>query len=95
MRRLIWSGPARRDVFAIADYYGRIDPDLTRHILTLIEDAPSPLLDHPALGMMTSRHGTRKWPAHGTPYLLFYGASDTLVEIKRVRHMAENWQAAP
>lgn len=93
MRTLIWSGPARRDLFAIADHYRPIDPDLPRQMLRLIQTAPVILLDHPDIGAPTDRRGVRKWPVKGSPYLLFYSADRARVEIKRVRHAAEDWRS--
>ena len=92
MRQLIWSGPARRDLFSIAEHYEAIDPDLPAVMLRAIQKAPLILLTHPEIGAPMERRGLRKWPVKGTPFLLFYAATRERVEIKRVRHAAEDWR---
>jgi len=37
--RVLWSRPARDDVFAIADYYDAIDPDLAEAMVDRIDGA--------------------------------------------------------
>lgn len=88
---LIWSRPARRDIFAIAEHYGLIDPDLPLHLLTRIQEAPLVLLEYPHLGSLTRRRGIRKWSVRGTPFILLYAAGPARVEIRRVIHSAMNW----
>jgi plasmid stabilization system protein ParE len=92
LRPLIWSGPARRDLFAIAEHYRPIHPDLPAEMLRLIQSAPLILLDYPDIGAPTDRRSLRKWLVKGTPYLLFYSANRDRVEIKRVRHGAQDWR---
>jgi predicted transcriptional regulator len=92
--QLIWSGPARRDLLAIVEYYSVIDPDLPNQLLDRVRNAPLMLLDHPEIGAPTVLRSVRKWPVAGTPFLLFYSAGRERVEIKRVRHAATNWRDA-
>ena len=92
MRRLIWSGPARRDLFAIAAEYGAIDPDLELAMLDRIERAPLALLDYPAMGSPTLEPDLRKWPIRHTPFLLLYSATPKEIEIRRVVHASSNWR---
>jgi plasmid stabilization system protein ParE len=91
LRQLIWSSPAYRDLLAIADYYEPIDPSLPGILLSRIEKAPLILLDRPEIGAPTGMRLVRKWPVASTPFILFYSANRERVEIKRVRHAAENW----
>jgi plasmid stabilization system protein ParE len=58
----------------------------------LIQTAPLILLDYPDVGAPTDRRSLRKWPVKGTPFLLFYSAGRDRVEIKRVRHAAQDWR---
>jgi toxin ParE1/3/4 len=92
LRQLIWSGPARRDLLAIAEHYRPIDPDLSGKLLRRVQHAPPILLDHPDIGAPTDRPSLRKWRVKGTPFLLFYSSGRERVEIKRVRHAAEDWR---
>lgn len=92
MRRLIWSGPAHRDLYQLAADYGKIDPDLPTLLLERIEEAPLPLLDFPALGSLIGRKGIRKWPIRKTPFVLFYAIRSEVVEIRRVIAVASDWK---
>lgn len=91
MRQLIWSGAAYQDLLAIVEYYHPIDPGLPGLLLSRIQEAPLILLDHPEIGAPTSVRSVRKWRVGNTPFILFYSAGRERVEIKRVRHAAENW----
>jgi toxin ParE1/3/4 len=77
---------------AIAEHYRPIDPDLASMILRRLQTAPLILTDHPDIGAPTGLRSIRKWRVRHTPFILFYSADRARVEIKRVRHAAENWQ---
>lgn len=93
MRRLIWSGPARRDLYDIAAEYGAIDPDLELAMLDQVEHAPLALLSYPEMGSPTLERGLRKWPIRHTPFLLLYSVAPREIEIRRVVHGRSNWRA--
>ena len=93
MRRLIWSRPARRDLYDIANGYREIDPDLPLILLERIEHAPLVLLDYPEIGSPTHQRGLRKWPVRQTPFVLLYASTRSEVEIRRVVHASSDWQA--
>ncbi len=92
MRRLSWSGPARRDLIAIAEHYGDIVPGLDDEMLARILDGPRLLLDHPNLGQSVGAFDLRKWTVRRTPFILIYRVTETVVEIARVHHAAEDWR---
>ena len=92
MKRLIWSHPARRDLFAIAAYYGRLDPNLPDQFLERIEEAPLVLLDFPGLGSLTRRSGVRRWRVPKTPFLLLYAEGSYGVQVRRVLHDRSDWR---
>lgn len=92
MRHLVWSNPARRDLFDIAAYYGRIAPGLALDLLDRVESAPLVLCDFPDIGAPTVQPGVRKWRVPKTPFILFYHASTERVAIRRVRHGATDWE---
>ena len=93
--RVIWSRPATAELFDIADYYDRIDPDLALDIMTRVQGASAPLLDNPRIGAALDEvSGVRKWRITGTPFLLFYAINGDVIEVRRVRHSASNWRDA-
>ncbi|WP_066658480.1 MULTISPECIES: type II toxin-antitoxin system RelE/ParE family toxin [unclassified Sphingomonas] len=86
MRQLIWSFPARRDLYRIAAAYSEMDPTLPLEILMRIEQTPYALLDYPDIGSPTPRKGIRKWYVRKTPLMLFYASTRARLEIRRVVH---------
>jgi toxin ParE1/3/4 len=93
LRRLIWSSPARRDLYRIAAEASSFDPDLPLELLERVEHAPLALLEFPDMGSPTRRRGIRKWHVGRTPFLLFYANSATEVEIRRVVHARSDWDS--
>jgi plasmid stabilization system protein ParE len=91
---LLWGRSARQDLDRIADFYRDIDPDLPMRLMERIERAPLVLLDHPHLGERVYAN-VRRWRARGTPFLLFYALVGDDVQIRRVRHEAEDWRPRP
>ena len=91
MRQLIWSFPARRDLYRIAAEYGEMDPALPLEMLMRIEQAPLALMDYPDIGSPTPRRGIRKWHVRRTPFLLFYASTTKRLEIRRVGHERSDW----
>ena len=91
MRQLIWSYPARRDLYRIAAEIREIDPELPLEILMRIEQTPLALLDYPDIGSSTPRRGIRKWHVRKTPFLLFYASTANRLEIRRVVHERSDW----
>ncbi|MEO6217190.1 MAG: type II toxin-antitoxin system RelE/ParE family toxin [Sphingomonas sp.] len=91
--RILWSRPARDDVFAIADYYDAIDPDLAEAILDRIDSAAAALLANPNIGRPLANLDARKWSVRHTPFLLLYVVRGSDKEIRRVRHGAADWLA--
>jgi plasmid stabilization system protein ParE len=93
LMRVIWSRPAAADLFEIADYYDRIDPDLATEIINRVETAPGPLIDNPRIGpALDEEPGVRKWRVPGSPFLLLYAIRGETIEIRRVRHAASDWR---
>lgn len=92
--RVIWSRPARDDVFGIADYYDAVDPSLAETILDRIDQAAVALLANPGIGTAITELGVRKWNVRHTPFLLLYVVRGQEIEIRRVRHGAAEWREA-
>jgi toxin ParE1/3/4 len=91
LKRLIWAGPARRDLFRIAAEAGEQDPDLPLILLERVEKAPLTLLDYPGMGTPLGTTRLRKWPVRKTPFILIYAERNDRVEIRRVLHAASDW----
>jgi toxin ParE1/3/4 len=91
---VIWSRPAAADLFEIADYYDTIDPDLARDMMDRVADAAMPLIDHPRIGpVLDEQPEVRKWRIPRTPFLLFYAIAGDRIEVRRVRHVREDWRS--
>lgn len=91
MKQLIWSSPARSDLFRVAAEAGERDPDLPLIFLERVEKAPLALLDFPGMGAPLGSTGLRKWPVRKTPFILIYAQREDRVEIRRVLHIASDW----
>jgi len=89
--RVLWSRPARDDVFAIADYYDAIDPDLAEAMVDRIDGAASVLMANPNIGRPIANLDVRKSSVRRTPFLLLYVVRGNDIEIRRVRHGAADW----
>jgi plasmid stabilization system protein ParE len=93
---LIWSYPARHDLFEIAAYYGRVAPAVSLDLLERIETSPLALLEFPQMGSPTRRRGIRKWRVPRAPFVLLYASNAEYVEVRRVLHDAMDWdRSAP
>ncbi len=89
MNQLIWSRPARQDLYRIAFDEMLWDVEV---LVERIEKAPLLLTEFPELGEMIGSTGRRKWRVKGTPFLLIYKSRKGTVEISRVVHAASDWQ---
>lgn len=93
--KLIWSGPALRDIDEIMAKYQRISPVLADEIMARIDAAPEPLLDFPEMAPTFGPRKARKWPIHDTPYYLVYKVNRGQIEITRIEHERGNWRSDP
>ncbi|MFD1033894.1 type II toxin-antitoxin system RelE/ParE family toxin [Sphingomonas hankookensis] len=93
MIALNWSGPARADLEAIDDTLSIIDLALADRMIDRIEGAGSFLREHPMAGSTILSGAVRKWRVRGTPYLLLYRPLADRIEILRIRHDREDWDA--
>lgn len=91
MTRLIWSGPALRDLEGIEDYWMLNNPGRASQILEKITAAARFLTTVPGAGARNDALGVREWSVRSTRYLLLYVHEDDAVIVARVRHSAENW----
>lgn len=91
MRRLLWGRSARLDIDRIIDFYAQIDPALPNTLVDRIAGAPLILLDTPNIGTPIGG-GLRKWPVRQRPFVLLYAVSSSDIQVRRVRHVAEDWR---
>ena len=92
LMRIIWSRPARNDLFEIAEHYRDVAPHFVNEVADRVEAAAIPLLANPHIGPAIGESGVRKWTIRGTPFLLIYAVRGRELEIRRVRHGASNWR---
>jgi plasmid stabilization system protein ParE len=92
-RRLIWSGPARGDVDAIAIYFREIDRDVGRRIVTAIRERAKLLTRHPFAGEPLDEV-RRKLSVDRFPYVIVYRIGSDAVSIIRIHHAAQDWRPA-
>ncbi len=92
MKRIIWSGPARRDLDQVALYYEPIDPDYADRLTTTAVEAGRWLAGHPSAGTLIAASDIRKWRVARTPYVLLYRASPETLRVLRLIHTAQDWK---
>lgn len=93
MKRIIWSGDARRELEQLNDWYAQFSVDLPLTLTLRIEAALIKLLDFPLLGASLPDSTRRKWVVRGTPYLVLYRPTPDGIRILSVRHVRSNWTA--
>lgn len=86
-----WSGPARRDLIAIADYIATDDPVAALDVLDRIDSIVGRLADHPRSGRPGRIAETRELVIPETPYIVAYRVRDERVQILRILHAARKW----
>ncbi len=86
-----WSGPARRDLIAIAGYLAANNPEAALAVIDRIDDAIANLADHPRMGRPGRVASTRELVVPGLPYIVSYRLREHRVQILRVLHAARNW----
>lgn len=89
--RIVWSAPARRDVYRIADTYADDDPGFVLGLVDQIEASVAILITLPKLALAMRGSKARKWPVSGTPLRVFYFVKRNGIAVKRVGHVREDW----
>ena len=93
MKRVRWAPAAMRDLQAIQEYFAGDEEDVAQRLIERIVLATDWLLDWPRVGQEISKSGRRKWKPRRTPYVLVYRVVGDDIEVSRVRHEREDWQA--
>lgn len=89
-----WTPQAQLDFANIDDFYADVAPEYAARVGRDALKGALYLASYPAIGVFISDDLTvRKWRVGKTAFLLFYRVNETRLQILRVRHMAENWQA--
>jgi plasmid stabilization system protein ParE len=92
-RRLIWSGPALRDVDGIRLFFRDVDRDAGRRIIRSIRDRTKLLVRHPYAGEPLD-DTRRKLSIDRFPYVVIYRVSADAIFIVRIHHAAQDWRPA-
>lgn len=95
MTTLVWTGPARRDVFAINDWLTQnASAEIAASQLAAIAGRARILLNFPLSGP-SYQDTRRKLSVRGTPYNLIYRVRPDGVQILRIVPNRAHWQDAP
>ena len=86
-----WTGAARRDLAAVAEYLQERSPQGARRMIGRIHEAARLLGEQPRAGKGGREDGTRELVVSGTPYLLVYEFGGHAVEVLRLLHDAQQW----
>ncbi len=90
MHDLVWKKQARADLLAIVAYIAQDNPDAAEKLADEIEAKTDKLRTHPNLFRVGRKRGTREMVAHEN-YLVIYRVTSGVVEILRVKHVAQKW----
>jgi len=90
---IVWLPTARANRTDAIDYIARENPSAALDQLDEIEKQSDMLADHPEIGRVGRRRGTRELVVNRTPFILVYRVRSRLkrVEILRLLHGAQNW----
>ena len=88
-----WTDPAIADLRDIDDYWSAYDTASAERVAALIEAASGFLATMPRAGPALRRSDARKWLVGATPYLLIYRVLEDGIQILRVHHGRQDWDA--
>lgn len=88
--RLVWRPLAIEDRAQIMDHIAADNPLAALELDERIEEKASRLLEHPTLYRLGRKRGTREMVVHPN-YLVIYRVQGEVVEILRVKHVAQQW----
>lgn len=93
MRRVIWSGPARRDLRSVERWLAENrSPDYELRVLQAIHNRCIFLAKTPK-GAPALKDEKRKLIVLGTPYILIYRIVEDGLEILRLFHERQDWHS--
>ena len=88
--KLVCAAPAQADLHALADYYRRIDVELSHRVRLRIERTPARLTRFPQMGTPLGSSAIRKLRVQQTPFVLYYQIEPTRIVVLRVIHAARD-----
>jgi addiction module RelE/StbE family toxin len=88
--RLEWKELARDDLNQIIEHIADDNPDAAATLADDIEAKAARLPEHPELYRAGRKKGTREMVVHPN-YIVIYRVQETVVEILRVKHAAQQW----
>jgi toxin ParE1/3/4 len=87
-----WSAPAADDLERICAWVGRDNPEAAKRIAKTIYQGCGQLKDFPYVGRPSRRlTGRRELAFPPLPYVAVYQVKESLVEISRIFHGAQDW----
>jgi toxin ParE1/3/4 len=93
-RRLIWAPAAQRDLRGIWHYFSQVaSPEIADRLLREIDRAARRLEQFPLSGRRRDGIAPHLRSVLVHPYVVFYRATETAVEIARVLHQRRNLAA--
>jgi toxin ParE1/3/4 len=93
--KLRYTPRALAELDEVLAYIAKRSPQGARNVRARINDIINLLLQHPGIGQLTSKGRLRRIGASPNPYLIFYRATETELEIHGVRHSARNPSSMP
>jgi toxin ParE1/3/4 len=91
--KIVWLPRARANRTDAIDYIAKENPRAALNQLEEIEQQSEVLADHPEIGRIGRRRGTRELVINRTPFILIYRVrpSTKRIEILRLLHGAQKW----
>jgi addiction module RelE/StbE family toxin len=88
--RLRWTAPAAQDLYRIAKYIRRDNPNAAREVSRTIYDGCESLVNSPHRGRQGKQAGTRELVFVPLPYIAVYRVTEDVVEILHIWHGAQD-----
>lgn len=89
---LRWSVPASDDLERICAWIERDNPEAAKRVAKIIYEGCGQLRQFPNLGSASSRmSGRRELAFPPLPYIAVYQITESVVEISRIFHGAQDW----
>lgn len=93
MIKVEWTRAALADLIEAQLYISQENTKIAGIVARRVWDASQQLADNPQIGRLGHVEGTREWVVTQTPYLIVYRIGEQRIEIIRLWHSKQNWQA--
>jgi len=87
--RIRWTAPGAQDLYTIASYIRRDNPEAARNVAKRIYDTCSSLIHAPSRGRTGKEPDTRELVLSPLPYIAVYRVRESVIEILRIWHGAQ------